>query len=30
MNYENQADKDLYELINYLIKTVGEGYEKIR
>lgn len=28
--YENQADRELYELINYLIKTVGEGYEKIR
>lgn len=28
--YENQADRELYELINYLIKTVGQGYEKIR
>lgn len=27
--YENQADRELYELINYLIKTVGQGYEKI-
>ena len=28
--YENQADRELYELIEYLVKTVGEGYEKIR